>query len=219
MRSARLATAGCLASVGCLVILGLLAYRLPSAGHLDAEILSEFTVSNGSFLDFAASLVERIADWLPQVILVAVACLIGLRSGRPQGATAAVVLVAGVALLTQALKVILVNPRYQPILGHHQISSTGFPSGHSAGALALAFAFFFAVPPSWRRPAAAVGAVLVVAVGVSLLALGLHYPSDVLAGWLVAAGWCFAFFALRFARRPLLGSASDTGSTDPPQRL
>lgn len=63
-----------------------------------------------------------------------------------------------------------------------------FPSGHSAGS--FAFCIFFAVVlvrsvdrPSWRRIAAALALVLLaIGVGLSRIALGVHFPGDVLAG-------------------------------------
>ena len=186
---------GCVACAICLTTLGLLAYYAAPIGRLDAEVLNELAASPGSSADFAASLFERLADWLPQVAMVAVACLIALQAGRPRHAIAVVVLVAGTALVTQALKVGLAHPRYQPILGDHQISSTGFPSGHSAGALAIALAFAFVAPRSWRPVIAVVGIGLVLAVSASLIMLNLHYPSDVLGGWLVTVGLSFALVA------------------------
>jgi undecaprenyl-diphosphatase len=187
--------AGCVACAICLAMLVVLAYYAAPIGRLDAEVLDELAASPGSFPNFAVSLFERFADWLPQVAMVAVACLIALRAGRPRHAIAVVALVAGTALVTQALKVGLSHPRYQPILGDHQISSTGFPSGHSAGVLAIVLAFAFVAPRSRRVFIAVVGIGLVLAVSASLIMLNLHYPSNVLGGWLVAAGLSFALIA------------------------
>jgi undecaprenyl-diphosphatase len=53
---------------------------------------------------------------------------------------------------------------------------------------------------SWRRWAIAAGAVVVVAVGTARVALNVHNPSDVIAGW--ALGYLyFAGCLLVFARR------------------
>lgn len=196
IEGAKRAVAASLACLGGVAILAALAYYVGPIERLDAEILSELTASPGSAASSVASVFERLADWLPQLVLVILASLIALRLGHPRGALVAVALVAGVAVATQILKIALAHPRYHAILGDRQVSSTGFPSGHAAGALSVALAFLFVVPPSWRTRTAAIGAILTFAVSASLLVLGLHYPSDVLAGWLVTVGWCLALVAL-----------------------
>ncbi len=206
--------AGCVACAICLAMLVALAYYAAPIGRLDAEVLNKLGPPPGSSLNFAASLVERLADWLPQVAMATVASLIALRAGRPRHAIAVVVLVGGTALVTQALKVGLAHPRYQPILGDHQISSTGFPSGHSAGALAIALAFAFVAPRSWRSLIALVGIGLVLAVSASLVMLNLHYPSDVLGGWLVAAGLSFALVVAGIWTHPTRHPEQSSSASD-----
>ena len=73
---------------------------------------------------------------------------------------------------------------------------THSPSGHSAGSLAISLAFLTVVPPSWRRPTAVAGIVFTLYISFGVLLLNYHYPSDVLGGWLLAAGWWFALLAV-----------------------
>jgi membrane-associated phospholipid phosphatase len=103
--------------------------------------------------------------------------------------------VVGANVTTQALKAVLSHPRYQPILGYHQVGPTAFPSGHATAALAMACAFALVVPRPWRPTAITLGALATLAVGCSRVIQHYHYPSDILGGWLVAAGWCFAVVA------------------------
>ncbi|MFP5389122.1 MAG: phosphatase PAP2 family protein, partial [Thermoleophilia bacterium] len=88
------------------------------------------------------------------------------------------------------------HPRFQAILGAEQVGANSFPSGHTTAVASIAIAFVFVVPREWRAAAALIGAGLVVAVGCSVMALSWHYPSDVMGGILVAAGWGFATLAV-----------------------
>lgn len=77
--------------------------------------------------------------------------------------------------------------------------SASFPSGHAAGSFAFA-AFVSLIAPRWAAPALA-WAVIVAA---SRCVLGVHYPSDVIAGALLgsAVGAIFARLAERRAPAP-----------------
>ena len=101
----------------------------------------------------------------------------------------------GANLTTQILKALLAHPRYQPILGYRQIGSTSFPSGHAAASLSIALALVLVAPRAWRVPAALVGAAFALCIGLSVLVVNHHYPSDVLGGWLVTGAWFFAVLA------------------------
>jgi hypothetical protein len=72
-------------------------------------------------------------------------------------------------------------------------SNAGFPSGHAMTAVVVWGALLLVALPGVRRGArpwlVAATAVLVVAVGLTRLALGVHFVSDVLAGWVLGAAW------------------------------
>lgn len=59
-------------------------------------------------------------------------------------------------------------------------ASTGFPSAHAASAMALAMSALLA---GARRPVWLLALAVALLIGWSRIALGLHFPSDVLAGW------------------------------------
>ncbi len=187
--------AGCLCCVLGLALLAQLAFRTEAFGRLDANTLSHLSAHDDSLVAPAVSFFSFLADPLSQIALLVLVCAIALRRGLPRLALASVVLVAGANVSTQVLKMALSHPRYQPILGYRQVGPTAFPSGHATAALAMAFAFVLVVPRRWRPTAIALGALLTVAVGCSRVVLHYHYPSDILGGWLVAAGWCFAVVA------------------------
>jgi len=79
-----------------------------------------------------------------------------------------------------------------------------FPSDHASAAFAVGFALLF-VSRRWG-----IGMVLLAtAIAVSRVAIGLHYPGDVLAG--VGVGLLAAFTVMYVARRPLEAVAAFVG--------
>ncbi|WP_151087685.1 phosphatase PAP2 family protein [Hymenobacter baengnokdamensis] len=81
------------------------------------------------------------------------------------------------------------------------LTSYSFPSGHSMAAAALSAALGFML---WRTRvrwlAVGLGCLWALVMGWSRLYLGVHYPSDVLAGWVGSVGWVGGLHLL-FARQ------------------
>jgi len=94
-----------------------------------------------------------------------------------------VAIILGANVTTELLKHTLSEPRL-PFM-----PAPSWPSGHSTAVMSLALASVLAAPTRLRPVAAALGASLAIAVGYSVMATGMHYPSDVVAGFLVAATW------------------------------
>lgn len=88
-------------------------------------------------------------------------------------------------LVTVAAKALANRPRPSTMLVPE--SATSFPSGHALEATAALLAMVCFVLPMLNRSTAraviAVTALSLSAVGVARVALNVHYPSDVLAGW------------------------------------
>ena len=120
-------------------------------------------------------------------------------SGRVRLAVIVAVVLIGATLFTEAVKDLIARPRppweaLAPEVGF------SFPSGHTLestvtyGLLALV-AWRSHLPLAVRRTLVGLGVALPLLVGLSRIALGVHCPSDVLAGWLggiafVALGAC-----------------------------
>ena len=71
----------------------------------------------------------------------------------------------------------------------NQIGQASWPSGHATAAMSFVLCCVLAAPSRVRPFVVAIGAVFAAAVCYSFLALGWHYPSDVLGGFLVATTW------------------------------
>ncbi|MDP9108127.1 MAG: phosphatase PAP2 family protein [Pseudomonadota bacterium] len=73
------------------------------------------------------------------------------------------------------------------LLPEHTFS---FPSGHAMQSMAVCVALIaLAWHSAWRWPAIAGGLIFVLMVSASRVYLGVHYPSDILAGWTASVAW------------------------------
>ncbi len=143
----------------------------------------------------------------PAVAAVVVAAAIWRVRSRDRRSAVALVLVAAVTeLLNFALKQAFQRPR--PSLFHEiaTLHSYSFPSGHAMASAAVygSVATVLARAYPAQRRAILLGACsLVLLIGLSRVYLGVHWITDVLAGW--AAG---AFIALAASISPSAGSAT-----------
>jgi membrane-associated phospholipid phosphatase len=81
-------------------------------------------------------------------------------------------------------------------------STYSFPSGHAMGSMTLAAVIvLLAWNTRWRWPAVAFGVLFAGSVSLSRIYLGVHYPSDILAGWCAALVWVVGCFLVMFRRR------------------
>ncbi|MEB3032312.1 phosphatase PAP2 family protein [Mycolicibacter sp. MYC340] len=124
-------------------------------------------------------------------VLAMVAAVVAVWRRRLRVALFLLVAVEPGGMLTQAAKDAVDRPR--PVTALAAASSSSFPSGHALGVMVGIGALLVVALPLLRRharlAALCVGVLVVVAVGVARVALGVHHPSDVLAGW--ALGWAY----------------------------
>jgi membrane-associated phospholipid phosphatase len=187
--------AGWFVSTTGLIVVALLAYDASFAQRVDASVLSRLVLESGSRVNTLASGLTFFGDLPALLAMTALACGIAWRRRRPERVAAALIVVAGANLTTQALKVALSHPRARELLGAEGVEWDGFPSGHVTAAASVVIAFAFVVPARLLPTVAALGACFVAAMGWAVLALNWHYPSDVAGGILVASSWGFAVLA------------------------
>lgn len=138
-----------------------------------------------------------IGTWMGLVPIGIIVLWILLARRKRRAAVLFVVTVVGGLVLDAALKVAFHRPRPTPFFGFPVPSSYSFPSGHAL----VSFCFFGVLAwiatshlaLRWQRAFVWITAVVLIAlIGASRIYLGVHYPSDVAAGYLAAAVWVSA---------------------------
>lgn len=117
-----------------------------------------------------------------------------------------IVAMAGQAALHHGTKLLFARPRPPALINYPAVESFSFPSGHAVSSLCLYFVLAWTVTTRLENPAMKVAiwictVVLVFLIGMSRVYIGVHYPTDVLAGFLAALVWTAA--VLSIDRRPL----------------
>ena len=100
-------------------------------------------------------------------------------------------------LLSNLLKIGFDRPR-PDLVPHDSITyMAGFPSGHSFMATVVYLTLGAILAEAEPKVALKIYIIFVVIlIGISRVYLGVHWPSDVLAGWLIGAGWALLFWIL-----------------------
>jgi undecaprenyl-diphosphatase len=123
----------------------------------------------------------------------------------PRLALFVVITAAGSSLLNAVVKA-AVN-RLRPVLTDPVAQEPGlsFPSGHAQAAIVgyavLLLVFLPVLHGAWRGAAVILAVFMVLAIGFSRVALGVHYMSDVVGGYVLGAAWVAAMAAAFNAMR------------------
>lgn len=178
------------------------AFSVGAVERLDGDAVTAHVLAPRGTAHAVATAVAAPFDPVPYVLLVTAVVIAAVRRGRGVPGLVAAGVMVGAALTTQGLKHLLASSRIPP--DYWYFPPDAWPSGHTTAAASLAFALVLITPPGRRWPVAIAGAALTAAVGLALVLLGKHFPSDVLGALCVAAAWGaigFRLLALSRARR------------------
>lgn len=126
--------------------------------------------------------------------------------------------VVGGALISSVLKYLFDRPR-PDLTGAVEVFTASFPSGHATTS-AVVYLTIGAIlaerTKSWGLRAYYIGfaAFLSLVIGCSRVYLGVHYPTDVLAGWSIGTAWALLCLAAALALRP--GPHANEAESVPP---
>ena len=166
---------------------------------VDRSILLSFALRNGSSPDIAINVVKAIS-WIgnvSQLSWITLGFAGWLIWDRRYGAALAMIIIPPLAGATcSMLKEAFARARPDIVPALDQVTDLSFPSGHAAGAMAVFLTAALLIPGDRPRVAIAAAFACAGAIGVTRVLLGVHFPSDVLGGWLWGAGMTMIGIAL-----------------------
>ena len=171
------------------------------------DSLHAYAVTHDGFVAAMKLISDSGSGMAWQIVFSVVVCWLLWRR-LPRLALFVVITTIGSSLLNGTVKT-AVN-RLRPVLTDPVAREAGFsfPSGHAQAAIVgyavLLLVFLPVLHGVWRTSAITFAAVMVLAIGFSRIALGVHYLSDVVGGFVLGAAWvaamAAAFNAMRIER-------------------
>jgi len=217
-RLRRLWVAGLLLPLAVFVLLAV-TIGSPSLAALDLSGLQWVHGASGPGADVAFTWISHLGFHLG-VLPFDIAFVLALAARRRWRESAFALLALGGSIaFNSLLKDAFARPR--PGLWEHLIHYPGysFPSGHAMATMTLSWVLaLLAWRTRWRWPVLGFMAGFTLLVGVSRPYAGVHYPSDVIAGWTAGTVWAVASYLLIFRRRhpwqgmQASGASGNTGS-------
>ena len=195
--------------LGCAVAAGELlaqAERPDGSTAIDSSITSWMVAHRASALTAVARVLSAVGSQKVLTPLAGVFIVLLLARRRVWPALVFAIAWGGAIGLYNLAKHFVHRPR--PPAGIHltSVASSSFPSGHATQSMAtfvaLATLAGLAISRVRAVPALALAVGLAAAVGRSRVYLGVHWTTDVIAGWLIGAGWVSVVLWLAGRFRP-----------------
>jgi undecaprenyl-diphosphatase len=192
------------ASLSLLLLFGL-SIGWPRLDQLDRGLLALIQEQRSASLDTLMVLITRLGDLHSQLAVGLLLCLLLLLARQWRASCFAGGALLATALANGALKTLLARHRPEVLL--EPLHSFSLPSGHSSAA----FAFFLVLgvlagrgqPARLRLAWLLLASLPAMAIALSRVYLGVHWPSDIIAGALLAGGLCALSLSLTQWRMPL----------------
>lgn len=175
------------AALGLTVLTWWLSFRTGVGNRADIAVLSDVTRLRETPLYLPLGIVALSGNVLPYAVLALLVMRAAVKAGGllAGGAVAAVIFVPNA--VTQALKVVTAEDRVGAAeTARVGVAAESWPSGHATASLILVLCAVAVAPPARRGLVAGLGAAYSATVGLAVVTLGWHFPSDVVGGYLVA---------------------------------
>jgi membrane-associated phospholipid phosphatase len=190
-------------SLLCVLLLGWLCQEVwqKESWPLDTSLLLNIHQWANPLLDRVMLSITSLGD--PEFVVVIIVLSAGWLLWRQRWDKIKILALAclGVLILNQGMKMIFTRPRptLWPSLLHE--TSFGFPSGHALGSIVLygLLAYFYAMHHPHQVKGVYIKAIVLIGlIGCSRLYLGVHYPTDIIAGYIT--GWLWLMACIRLLK-------------------
>ena len=187
-----------------------LAMLLLGAGPADQAILLRLYAGDQPWLALAALGFTYLGNWPTVIVVTLLGAIWLLYCGRRRAALLLLVASFSGRVLVILEKAYFARLRPEENLRLAEVHYQSFPSGHAANSMIvyLGLALLAADDPEHRRGAVAAALLLTFLIGLSRPMLGVHWPSDVVAGWSFGALWLLLVLAIGERIRPARRAAS-----------
>jgi undecaprenyl-diphosphatase len=206
---------GLLIAVAAAVLFGLLAGIVQGGWtqSVDEAVLQWLAALRSPTLDSIMYDITTLGDGIVLIMIVLIASVFLWLTKHHWSVYILMVGMVGGKILNTVLKAAFDRTRPSVVEWFYEVTSPSFPSGHAMGAFITYGTVAYLVgrlspTPLLRNVTWLIAALTISAIGVSRMYLGVHYPSDVIAGFMAGLAW-LAFVAasvsaLRFfaPRRP-----------------
>ena len=192
------------AVIGAAILLGLF-IGWPYLKEFDEGLMAVVQGERSQTFDRVMVVITRAGDFQTQLWAAVLLSLLLIIMKQGRAAAFAILTLLGTALANGALKATF--GRIRPEILLEPLSSYSFPSGHSSAA----FAFFLTMgvlagrgqPPRLRLAWVLLGTLPATAIALSRVYLGVHWPTDVIAGAVLAVTVCAASLTIVQWRTPM----------------
>lgn len=167
---------------------------LPKYQSLGLSVLARFDVYVNSFMaEHVNRVVANISYWISIIGGTWITSILGVMIGlifaiREKWRSSAIMLlsIASTAFMVGAMKEFFMQSR--PYNALYELNDYSFPSGHAAMSAAFFIALAYLLAPKirswvWRELFLVACVLTTIAIGLSRIALNVHWASDVIAGW------------------------------------
>ena len=201
MRTIRAPVYWCAAAVAAALWLAML-YAGNWAGAPNQGLLRSLYMGPRSPMLGSTIGLTKLGGWVSLTVLTIGAAGFLIYRRRPTRAALLLLTVFGGRMVVELQKLVFAHPRPDATEHLVRVSSMSFPSAHAANSMItfIAIASLIPMAPRWRVPAIATGILLSMAIGLSRIALGVHWPADVIGGWAFGVAWVLLWFGLARAR-------------------